>query len=251
MDSKQFDRLTQWMGAGNRRQVLGSAFGGAAALLGVASLPEVAAKRRVQGEGPCGNGGIKDNRCKRNGQCCTGVCDKKKGKKPYGRCRCRKLNQSCQEDRNCCATAGQPMTCVANVCVSSDSPTCPELGETCTTAAGTECCPDSDPNVVCAGGQNPARTCQDCTQPPTAAGAFCQATPGNQCCNGSPGCFVGVRIEDSQPACYSSGICRTPVDGPCTSDLDCGAGSECAQGSANCGCTGGPPTFCGVPCVSS
>ena len=123
MDSDRFDRLVQWIGAGNRRQVIGYVLGGAAVLVGVGSQEGVAARKRgkpVTTEGPCGNGGIKANRCKRNGQCCTGMCDKGKGKKPYGRCRCRKLNQSCQEDRNCCATAGQPLTCEGNVCVSTD-----------------------------------------------------------------------------------------------------------------------------------
>lgn len=247
MDSTQFDRLTQWVGAGNRRQVLGSALGGAAALLGLTSLPEVAAKRRVQSEGPCGNGGIKDNRCKRNGQCCTGVCDKKKGKKPYGRCRCRQLTQSCQEDRNCCATAGQPMSCVAGTC--QTEVTCPELGEPCTTAAGTACCPESDPNVVCAGGLNPTdRVCQDCTQAPTTAGAYCQATPGIQCCDGNPSCFVGIRVEDGLPTCYSNGVCRNLPTAPCVTDADCGGILECAVGALNCGCTGATPTFCGTPC---
>jgi hypothetical protein len=47
MDSKQFDRLTQWVGVGNRRQVLGSALGGAVALLGMVSVPGGDAKRRV------------------------------------------------------------------------------------------------------------------------------------------------------------------------------------------------------------
>jgi len=106
-----------------------------------------------------------------------------------------------------------------------------------------------DPNVVCAGGLNPNRICQDCTQAPTAAGAFCQATPGTQCCGGDPACFVGIRVEDNQPACLSTGACR-PENDPCTTNADCGGALVCAIGVlAPCGCQGTTPTFCGTPSV--
>jgi hypothetical protein len=143
------------------------------------------------------------------------------------------------------------MSCLDAICVSSDPPPpiCPELGVACTTPDGTTCCPDIDPNVVCAGGINMVdRVCQDCTQAPTVAGAYCQATPGNQCCNGTPDCFVGIRVVDSQLACYSNGVCRPPGT-PCVTDADCGAGLECGVGAAVCGCTGATPTFCGTPCT--
>ena len=122
MDANGFDTLTKAVSryGMRRRQVLGSALAGAAVLLGVAQLPVVAEKKGVHSEGPCGNGSVKANRCKRNGQCCTGYCDKGKGKQADGHCRCKKAGQSCNEDRNCCATPGQPMTCQGYVCVSPD-----------------------------------------------------------------------------------------------------------------------------------
>ena len=128
------------------------------------------------------------------------------------------------------------------------SHTCSERGKACTTPSGTRCCPSVDPNVVCAGGNNPARSCQDCSAAPTAAGAFCQDPPGNQCCGGKPGNFVGIRVEDDTPACYSTGVCRTLGEGPCTADTDCAGSLECVQGSlVPCGCAGTTPTFCGTP----
>src|SRR4051794_26425320 len=49
-------------------------------------------------------------------------------------------------------------------------PTCPGLNEPCTTQLGTACCPDIDPNIVCAGGflgtLDPI--CQDCSKKPIA-----------------------------------------------------------------------------------
>ncbi|MDQ2653201.1 MAG: pentapeptide repeat-containing protein [Chloroflexota bacterium] len=167
MDSGQFDRLAQRVGTGHRRQVLGAALSGIVALVGLPAATESRArKRKLKVEGPCGNGRIKDNRCKRDTQCCTGFCDKKKGKRPYGRCRCRKLNQSCQEDRNCCATAGQPMTCVSGACQTT-ARSCVPLGGACTTG-GTACCTDPGANATCTAG-----ICRDpgyCTTTLEAAG---------------------------------------------------------------------------------
>jgi hypothetical protein len=136
------------------------------------------------------------------------------------------------------------------------APICQELQKACTTNAGTECCPSVDPNVVCAGGLNPSKTCQDCTAAPTAAGAYCQDSPGNQCCGGKPGSFVGVRVEDNQPACYSTGTCRSSNQDPgkqCSTDADCGGSKQCVKGASNCGCSAGPgeePTFCGTPATA-
>lgn len=122
---------------------------------------------------------------------------------------------------------------------------CPSRGTSCSTPAGTAC-DTADCNLTCAGGLNLTRTCQDCNAPPTAAGAYCQDTPGNQCCGGSPGNFVGVRVSDNQPRCYTTGTCRPPGT-PCTTDADCGGTLECVKAAANCGCTGATPTFCGTP----
>lgn len=124
MDGHQFDHLVHGVAGGlNRRRTIEGLIAGAAALLiGQEKAPARKRAHRVTTEGPCGDGSIKANRCKHHDQCCTGFCDKRKGKKPYGRCRCNKAGQSCQEDRNCCATAGQPMTCQNSICVTTAPP---------------------------------------------------------------------------------------------------------------------------------
>lgn len=161
MDGRQFDQLVQGVGTRmTRRRTLGVLVTGVAALLGATSHEQVAARKSggaVTTEGPCGNGRIKANRCRRNGQCCTGLCDKTRGKAPYGRCRCRKVGQGCQEDRNCCAAVGQPMTCQNGICVTTTPPpTCSTDEDTCapdlTTAANGGCCPRDV--ACCTGDEN-------------------------------------------------------------------------------------------------
>lgn len=108
MDGPRFDQITRRFAAGQtRRRLLGGLSGALATLLGLVVVTGGEARKKARIEGPCGNGGGKANRCRRNRQCCTGYCKKRKrhkGKKQKvkGRCRCRKHNQACQEDRNCC-----------------------------------------------------------------------------------------------------------------------------------------------------
>jgi hypothetical protein len=193
VDSGQFDRLAQRVGTGHRRQVLGVALSGIVALVGLPAATESRArKRKLTVEGPCGNGRIKDNRCQRDTQCCTGFCDKKKGKRPYGRCRCRKLNQSCREDRNCCATAGQPMSCVAGTCQTTTS--CVPQGGTC-----------GDGTVCCTGLECQAGTCE--------ARGLCVPL-GGACTTGGTACCTDLGAN----ATCAAGICRDP--GYCTTTLE-------------------------------
>lgn len=148
MKSERFDQVARLISNGSRRQVVSAGLAGVATLVGLATAPDTSAKRKkVQVEGPCGNGSARQNRCKRNRHCCTGFCDKKKGKKQHGRCRCRKLNQSCQEDRNCCATADQPMNCVNSICQETTT-TCVPLGGACATG-GAACCTNPGADATC------------------------------------------------------------------------------------------------------
>ncbi len=68
--------------------------------------PSTAQRRRgshgVVAAGPCGNGSVRKNHCRRDAQCCSGYCKAGKGRK-RGRCRCRALNQACTQDRQCCS----------------------------------------------------------------------------------------------------------------------------------------------------
>lgn len=143
MDSRQFDALTRALGTSGTRRALSAQLGSAVGWLTISpDVPGVAVarknkkqnknkKRRQKGkvrvEGPCGNGSGKANRCKRNSQCCTNHCDKKKG-----RCRCLKAGQACDSDRLCCpgrtgrscqgGTCQPALPCDGDVCASG----CPE-----------------------------------------------------------------------------------------------------------------------------
>ena len=208
MDVDRLDQLARWIGAGNRRQLIGRALVGAAAVVGGAEVAQTLAKRRVEAEGPCGNGSVRDNRCRRNRHCCTGFCDRKKGRKGHGRCRCRKLNQSCQEDRNCCATAGQPITCVSGTCQATAS--CVAAGGACDADAA--CCE----GLVCESG-----TCQAAVLCVPLGGA---CTAGGLACCTTPGA----------DATCDSGICRAPAY--CATALaDAGCEFLSSPGIWNCG----------------
>ncbi|MFM9106121.1 MAG: right-handed parallel beta-helix repeat-containing protein [Chloroflexota bacterium] len=145
MDGGSFDRLTRLLaGRLTRRSGAGAAVAGLLGLAGTAGLPaampEAAAKRgggetgagrAPRGEGevedekrPCGPK-ARDNRCKRNKDCCTKYCRKpKKGSAAkIGRCRCIKVGKKCKDGQKCCGGATcQNRTCtpqvVCTVCAS-------------------------------------------------------------------------------------------------------------------------------------
>jgi hypothetical protein len=208
VDSERFDRLARLISNGSRRQVVSAGLAGAATLAGLVTAPETSAKRKkVQVEGPCGNGSARQNRCKRDGQCCTGYCRRKKHQK-HGRCRCRKLNQTCRNDQSCCDNAGQPMSCVVGTC--QPATTCVGQGGAC--GAGAACCT----GLECQAG-----TCQETVLCVPLGGA---CTAGGDACCTDPGA----------DATCTSGICRDP--GYCETVLEA-AGCEFLTGPGvwNCG----------------
>ena len=107
MDTNRLDTVAGMLAAaGSRRAALGVLLG---STLGVLGLAEIEASRKhrhhqqqrhradaktkttkrrkdTAAQGPCGNGKGPANACTRHRQCCTGYCDKRKG-----RCRCKKL----------------------------------------------------------------------------------------------------------------------------------------------------------------
>lgn len=147
MDGCRFDRISRVFAvAATRRQGLAAAAGvlagglasGAAANHGRGPAHERGGGRKPPAQqGPCGDGSGRANACKRNSECCTGVCRKPVGGRK-GHCRCVRLGLACLADRNCC----NAMTCVNNVCAPPRPPVC--SFRTC--AAG--CCEDG----VCAPG---------------------------------------------------------------------------------------------------
>lgn len=147
MEGCRFDRISRVFAvAATRRQGLAAATGllagglasGAAANHGRGPAHERGGGRKPPApQGPCGDGSGHANACKRNSECCTGVCRKPVGGRK-GHCRCVRLGLACLADRNCC----NAMTCVNNVC----APPGPSVCSFRTCAAG--CCEDG----VCAPG---------------------------------------------------------------------------------------------------
>jgi hypothetical protein len=98
MDDLRFDAALRALNAGTtRRRGLAAAAG---LLLGGFVVDAGAADRkRPEREGPCGDRSGKDNRCTKDKECCTGVCNRK-----IGRCRCLQRGAACTSDENCCGT---------------------------------------------------------------------------------------------------------------------------------------------------
>jgi hypothetical protein len=208
MDANGFDTLTKTIALpASRRSVVGALLAAAAGRLGMGestARPRQQDHEDVTGEGPCGNGSARANSCKRNRQCCTGFCRKRKGGK--GRCRCRALGQSCREDRNCCGNVGQPMICQDKTCQLE-----------CTSNAQ---CGDGQ---VCVG-----NTCQDCTlTSQCTAGQVCLGTPAR--CVGGEACASNAECDAIDPLLFcENGVCQLSTE--CTVDAECEAGEFCLLG---------------------
>jgi hypothetical protein len=205
MDSKLFDALVRSLGKGHSRRGMtrllgGLAFGGPIVFL---SLTESVAKRK---DGK--------KRTKKKIAICHNGQTLRIRKSRWGK------HKKHGDTVGACSPSSQPSPVIL---------TCPGLGQSCTAGQGTPCCPDIDPNVECAGWFS--RRCQDCRQAPSAEGVLCKASPGNQCCGGSAGCYVGVRVQDRSLVCVTTGICVS--DPGCTHDFTaggCPVGERCCSG---------------------
>ncbi len=277
MEGRAFDRLTKIVGqSASRRASVGAAlatlltFGGGEALakqqgkaVSKTRRSHIHAEACIPTGKPCPSkkprghnkhGKARTLSCNR---CCQGHTAVVNG---VSTCACQPDTQPCTSTTECCAGVCRDGSCVATTSPPPPPPppcTGLALGQPCTTG-GTPCCTDVNPNAQC-GGRNPTtRTCQDCTSPPTTAGAMCQTPPGNQCCGGNANCFVGVKVGDGQPVCVSTGTCNGVAVGACTQDSDCPRMGQAAgnticirsDGAAGVCCGGSPPptTICAVPC---
>jgi hypothetical protein len=250
MDPNRFDTLTRTLSTGStRRKALTTALGSALSFLGTrqgearrkASRGRQQERRReASAEGPCGDGSGKDNACTRHRQCCTGICHKKKND-DQGRCRCRKLGQSCVGTRNCCADFGQPMTCQNGTCQTvpnNPPPTQPaqSCAETCP-----GCCDESGQcqagTTATACGRG-GTSCIRCTAPETCGGG----APGT---SGVCGCTPPITCEP-QPQGTRCGVIPngcgddTTDCGACTGTDLCGGGGFCTSSRQGI-CSAGPP----------
>ncbi|MGI9252173.1 MAG: right-handed parallel beta-helix repeat-containing protein, partial [Thermomicrobiales bacterium] len=108
MNQNAFDRIANELGrATSRRSGLMAALGAVLGKVGGPSAVEAGTRKageRAHGPsvtGPCGPS-PRDNKCKKDKQCCTGYCKPgKKGKS--GRCRCAPKNHACTAKTTCCA----------------------------------------------------------------------------------------------------------------------------------------------------
>ena len=183
MDQHRFDSLTRFFGREPSRRRLVRGLAAAWLGLGVARLPENAsAKPRHRESKPkpnefgCFNVG---DRCKRNGQCCSGVCEGKKSRK-----RCR------AHDAEGCAASAPPHVCDlgARPCTSSLGD--PGFCQTTTGKAGYcaaggmchACTTDAECRTAEGGRFGPRAACVRC--------AGCEFTGGTACAG--PKQIVGV-----------------------------------------------------------
>ncbi|MFM9108335.1 MAG: hypothetical protein ACKOWF_16740, partial [Chloroflexota bacterium] len=216
MDGLRFDRIARLVGAtASRRAGLAAAVG---ALLAGGAAPGALALESgaPETQGPCGNGSAKANRCRRNSDCCTRFCDRKKRK-----CRCLQTGKRCREDRECC----NKLTCSGGICV-----------------RGKPCTPDSCPDGCCIGDicragnvsdicGSGGETCVSCRK-----GETCR----NQTCKACPGCITGENCNggDSASACGSDGetcvVCSGATDTCANGGCTCGGGPACSGGTPYC-----------------
>jgi hypothetical protein len=254
MDPVRFDALTKTLSSTGTRRGL---------LLRLAPLPLAGALALLLGREAIladGSGAIVGGHRHRNrgNHHHTRENGDDKCNKKCGSCaRCKNGKCKSKPDGRACEGNG---VCSDGVCRTSGSSggpapaTCPGLGLTCA-AAGKACCPGIDSKIVCAGGGTGDFTCQDCTAPLDANRALCHAPPGNQCCDGNPSCFVGVRLDPlhvGELICLCNGLCASDLV-VCATDVDCSAAATdfpiCVQATSPCSnCPSTDATYCGKPC---
>jgi len=162
MEATLFDRLTRILGAGGSRRSGLKAIALAAGA--AATAGEVSGERARNGDpqpaGPCGPKG-RNNRCKRDRDCCTGYCrPAKKGK--TRRCRCAPRNYPCTGKTVCC----KQMVCIDGMCKTDRTVV---TGQPC--IAGTSVCRDA------------AAVCREYDSE-SPAGTFCLLPTGGACTGG-------------------------------------------------------------------
>ncbi|MGI9254405.1 MAG: hypothetical protein ACR2J8_11700 [Thermomicrobiales bacterium] len=215
MDHTDFDRITKRLaGALTRRAGIRATIGAVIGLGAFDTATPASANVRATGapepEGPCGDGGSKDNTCTSGKDCCTGICKKHSGKSSKkggtgeksrkGRCRCRKPGKRCKVSKNCC----RGRKCVNGRCAGSPTPPTQPIatGQAC--VAGVNTCADSNAS---------------CTTYSADMQSIFGAIPGTYCL-----------LPKDAPGCGQPGL----------QNLSCDSG-WCAPGA-----TQGAPAICGA-----
>ncbi|MGI9254075.1 MAG: Dickkopf N-terminal cysteine-rich domain-containing protein, partial [Thermomicrobiales bacterium] len=233
MDQRSFDRLARLLGrATSRRSGIKAALGAALGLGAIDASARGATDRHsrpaTEGpatEGPCGSGSRKDNVCKKNSQCCTGICELATGKKnkdKKGRCRCLANGKTCGQDKNCCSSS----VCFKGVCGD-----CRRKNQTCDES--TDCCGDA----ICFSG-----SCQACRTSAQTCSADADCCSGNRCIDGTCApCAATGKTCSADADCCSGAIC---LNGTCASCLP--AGEACLVPSSN-----DDKRFASIPCCGN
>jgi hypothetical protein len=143
MDAARFDHMTRMLG---RRGLLGL-------LLGIAGLGGAAAALPPPASaGPAGDFCAKEQtgeRCRNNGECCSGRCKRKKkkgkkGKKKRGKCQCSPLRAPCSDVSDCCIPPAAEGNLAGPVCTrrlgsESDAAVCC-MPDSATCSSSEDCC---------------------------------------------------------------------------------------------------------------
>lgn len=202
MDDRHFDGLARWFsGATDRRAGLKAALGGMIGLAGAAAIGTARVepafgkkkkKKKKKGNGPCGNGSTKANRCQAASDCCTGTCVK-------SQCQYKTAGEFCASATQC----SPGLSCTGGVCTACTAETC---------ASG--CCD----GMQCRPGTSPAA----CGLP----GTTCAECGNNEVCeNGS--CVGGAGFACTSNAACGDGFCS---NGECVRTCPSGCGlSYCEQ----------------------
>jgi hypothetical protein len=238
MDSSHFDRMSRALGAATSRRAgiaaaLGALFGGAA--IGAAAGPK--AGKGPGKSGPCGNGSNKDNKCKKDGECCTkycadGFCRCKPNWTPctksahccsgsciLGQCDggCNPEGSRCKEDFNCCTG----MVCGDGRCVKSNKAKCSK--KNCSGCCDGTTCRPGGAAIACGkkgGACSKCRGSETCANGTCGTGGSCSAancTSGG-CCNGTSCVAVGAMTDS---------LCGTATDGAAC--VVCSGGEICTD----------------------
>jgi hypothetical protein len=180
-------------------------------------------RRRVTTQGPCGNGKGPDNACEQDRDCCTRLCDQKKG-----RCRCKKLGEGCTDNRNCCANVGQPMRCQSGSCqtVSQEQALLASLPPPDAPSPPPPPGPGCTPTTCAAQGKNCGMIADGC---------------GTQIRCGPDDCGAGYSCTENVCRC-PNGTSVCPPSG--SSPTRCQSGEVCTNGTGACCTAQGKATAC-------
>jgi len=210
MDPTHFDRLARTIDAtASRRRILGGLLGlaGAAA----ATRESAAATRCLGGR----------RFCRRNNQCCSGVCNLDKAARRLDRNRCTCAENETLVNGRCIACQEWEMLC-GNRCVQrySNNDHCGACGNRCpvgTACSGTECLDavtcagidmgyvDNDMNVYETNTLTHYEGPRNCTSANDCEGAC----PGSPCVCITGDCFDGLLV--SHTGTPGQGVCEQPI----------------------------------------